>query len=129
MTHSISSSIATTGLQPQCCTEAQFAWREAPDGRPQVRNPQQARRLDSQCDGGVAAALCLAAATPGAAEVAAELPVPVECVPLGDGAGLLVLGHPGRRDDEDAELGLGALALRRERGGDLSHVWLDRVLL
>ncbi len=42
---------------------------------------------------------------------------------------LLVLRHSRCRDDEDAELGLGALALCGERRRDLRHVWLDRVLL
>ena len=63
------------------------------------------------------------------AEVAAEHISFLERVPHGDGAGLLVLRRAGCRDHEDAELGLGALALCRECRGDLRYVWLGRAVL
>ena len=43
----------------------------------------------------------------------------VECLPYGHRAAVVVLCRPRCRDDEDDRLGLGAVALRGERRGDL----------
>ena len=58
-----------------------------------------------------------------------RIPVALERLPHGDRADLVVLRRARCRDDADPVLGLGALALRGERRGDLRLLRLGRAVL
>src|SRR5690606_6471642 len=98
---------------------ARSCGEEAEDGRPEIRHPEQARRLDAERAAGPRAPLRLSAAPRRAAEMAAALLPAVEPAVAGLGPGLVGLDRAGEIRDGQPALGLGPLAFRRQRGGGL----------
>ena len=89
------------------------------DGRPEIWNPQQTRRLGAQRKAGNRSLLGPPVQPSKGRALDSGIPVSVECIPYGDGTSVVVLRRPRCRGDEDARLGLGAMALRGERLCDL----------